>query len=93
MNNFMGNPLARGMLWVVFAVLFYYSGLSFTVWLLEPENFPGGGDWIWVALFPALLPAFFRVNRHLRCANGRCASGECGISTKPDYPSDRMPGI
>jgi hypothetical protein len=90
MNKFFSHPLARRMLWVVFAILFYYSGLNFTIWLLEPENFAGGVDWVWVALFPVLLPAFFLVNRHLGCASGRCASGECKIPQKPGYPSDRM---
>ena len=81
------------MLWMVFAILFYYSGLSFTGWLLEPESIVGGMDWVCTAMFPVLLSAFFPVNRHLGCASGRCASGECAVPQKPGYPSDRMPGI
>ncbi len=93
MRNFIAHPLAKRLLWVVFAIVFYYSGLNFTVWLLEPENFAGGMDWVWVALFPVLLPAFFLVNRRLGCTGGRCASGACEIPGKPDNPPDRMPGI
>ncbi len=93
MNNFAAHPVVRRMLWMVFAVLFYYSGLSFTGWLLEPESFMGGMDWVWVAMFPVLLLAFFPVNRHLGCASGRCATGECADPQRPGYPSDRMPGI
>ena len=93
MRNSVDHPLARRLLWVVFAILFYYSGLNFTVWLLEPNNFAGGMDWLGVALFPVLLPAFFPINRRLGCASGRCASGACETARKTDYPPDRMPGI
>ncbi len=84
-------------MWVLFAVLFYQSGLNFTVWLLEPENFAGGANWIWVILFPALLPAFFIVNRHLGCASGQCRSGSCEVTpNKRDNNNigpGRMPGV
>ena len=73
------SPMGRRVLWVLFAVIFFQSGLAFTTWLLEPQNFDGGMAWLWVALFPILLPAFFFVNRHLGCATGACASGRCGI--------------
>ncbi len=88
MRNVFGHPLAKRLLWVVFAILFYYSGLNFTVWLLEPENFAGGMHRVWLALFPVLLAAFFPVNRKLGCA-----SGTCKIPGKSSYPPDRMPGI
>ncbi len=93
MKKVFDHPLTKRLLWVVFAISFYYSGLNFTVWLLEPENFAGGMKWVWVGLFPALLIAFFPVNRRLGCANGRCASGACEISRKSEYPPDGMPGI
>ncbi len=92
-RNVLGHPLAKRLLWVVFAILFYYSGLNFTVWLLEPENFAGGVKWVWVGLFPVLLPAFFLVNPRLGGASGRCASGICEIPRKSRYPPDGMPGI
>jgi hypothetical protein len=66
------HSLVRGLLWFVFAIVFYQAGLAATVWLLEPGNFTGGMDWLWLALFPVLLPAFFVVNRWLGCAGGAC---------------------
>ena len=90
------HPIGRRVLWVLFAIAFYHSGLAFTTWLLRPETFAGGWDWFWLALFPVLLPGFFLVNRHLGCASGQCASGQCSIEApdpkeKSEYP-DRMPG-
>jgi hypothetical protein len=90
------HPVGRRVLWVLFAIAFYQSGLAFTTWVLRPETFAGGWDWLWLASFPALLPAFFLVNRHLGCASGRCASGQCSLEgqdskEKSRYP-DRMPG-
>lgn len=69
------SPLGQRLLWVLFAILFYYAGLAFTTWLLQPEAFAGGLRWILVALFPILLPAFFVVNRRLGCASGSCPPG------------------
>ena len=62
----------RWLIWVLFAILFYQSGLTATRWLLESENFRGGIDWLWLGLFPALLPLFFVVNRLCGCASGHC---------------------
>ena len=93
MKNAFNHPVARRLLWVVFAIVFYYSGLGFTVWLMEPQNFAGGMDWVWVVLFPVLLPAFFLVNRRLGCSSGRCATGECEMPHKSGYAPERMPGI
>ena len=76
MNNFLIHSLVRPVLWMLFAILFYYSGLSFTTWLLEPENLTGVMDEVRAALFPVLLPAFFVVNRRIGCASGRCTSGD-----------------
>ena len=73
------SPMGRRILWVGFAILFFQSGLAFTTWLIEPEQFEGGIGWLWVALFPILLPAFFLVNRHLGCASGACSSGQCEL--------------
>lgn len=66
------SPITRRVLWVAFGVLFYLSGLAFTTWLLTPDEFEGGMQWIWVGLFPILLPAFFFVNHYLGCASGDC---------------------
>ena len=93
MKKVFDHPLTKRLLWVVFAISFYYSGLNFTVWLLEAENFAGGMKWVWVGLVPVLLPAFFLVNPRLGCASGRCASGICEIPRKSVHPPDRMPGI
>jgi len=91
------SPLARGALWVLFAIVFYNSGLAFTIWLLGPEEISSPEDWLWVLLFPALLPAFFLVNRRLGCASGTCGTGS-GKGKSQDQESqprgsDRMPGI
>ena len=69
----LSHGLVRSLIWVLFAIVFYQSGLAATVWLLEPESFHGGVDWLWLALFPALLPLFFIVNRVCGCASGACA--------------------
>lgn len=63
----------RWLVWVGFAIVFYKSGETFTVWLLEPGQLAGGLQWIWIALFPLLLPLFFVVNRRFGCASGACA--------------------
>lgn len=84
-------------MWVLFAILFYQSGLTFTVWLMQPEAFIGGMQWLWFILFPLLLPAFFIVNRHLGCATGACESGQCDVTNKKHgednfFGGGRMPG-
>jgi len=81
----LSHGLVRSLIWVVFAIVFYQSGLTATVWLLEPENFRGGIDWLWLALFPALLPLFFVVNRLCGCASGACAVGD--KRSRASYPS------
>lgn len=58
--------------WVGFAIVFFYSGLFFTEWLLD-DGFGGGWRWILVAVFPLLVPAFFVVNRRYGCASGACS--------------------
>jgi hypothetical protein len=79
MSEILTHPTTKLIYWVVFAILFYNSGQTFTVWLLEPESFKGGMEWIWVVLFPLLLPAFFYVNKHCGCASGQCSGGKCDV--------------
>jgi hypothetical protein len=74
LQGVLSHGLARQLIWVAFAIVFYQSGLTATTWLLEPENFRGGIDWLWLGLFPALLPLFFVVNRLCGCASGACAA-------------------
>lgn len=76
------RPLAARLVWLLFAVVFYVSGEAFTLWLLEPERIGGGAQWLRVALFPFLVPAFFVVNRYLGCATGGCARGQCAVGGK-----------
>lgn len=91
--------MKKRILWVIFAILFYQSGLAFTIFVMTPEKFTGGGQWVWVVLFPVLLPAFFIVNKYLGCATGQCHTGTCEIqgtpsnSDKTSSQFDRMPGI
>ena len=81
------NPIFRRLVWVLFAIVFYKSGLTATVWLLEPEQFNGGFDWLWLLAFPILFPLFFVVNRHLGCASGACNQNGCdtGVRTPPGH--------
>jgi len=63
----------RFALWLGFAVVFYHSGLGLTTWLLQPEQ-STSVDRVLGLLFPALLVAFFFVNRRLGCyGSGACA--------------------
>ncbi len=91
------SPFAKAILWVLFAIVFYNSGLTFTTWLLSPEDFSGGWDWFWLLLFPALVPAFFLVNRRLGCVGGTCNRGQGSVkqqeAERQDRVSERMPGM
>jgi len=72
LQSVLSYRLVRLLIWVLFAILFYQSGLTATRWLLDSENFRGGIDWLWLGLFPALLPLFFVVNRLFGCASSAC---------------------
>ncbi len=74
LDDVLSYRLVRLLIWVLFAIAFYQSGLTATRWLLESQNFRGGIDWLWLGLFPALLPLFFVVNRRFGCASGACAT-------------------
>ena len=76
------NPWLRVLVWLLFAMIFYKSGETFTVWLVEPENFAGGLDWLWLVLLPLLVPAFFVINRHCGCASGACGVSKSGIGAR-----------
>lgn len=100
MKSLQNRPILMRLVWVLFAILFYQSGLNFTQWLLEPASFAGGLAWFWVALFPFLVPMFFVVNRYLGCASGLCRSDprEPGHSKSGSRSSriayhNRPPGI
>ncbi len=73
------RPFLRWSIWLLFAALFYRSGETFTSWVMEPAQIKGGLEWLWIALFPVLLPAFFVVNRRLGCASGSCAPRSAGV--------------
>lgn len=80
-SHLLYRPFFGRILWLVFSVLFFYSGLYFTEWLLEPDTFAGGPlRWALVALFPFLVPLFFFVNGRFGCA-----SGSCGTPAKFDH--------
>ncbi len=79
MRELLTHPAAKPIYWTVFAILFYNSGLAFTIWMLQPESFKGGIDWLWLSLFPLMLPAFFVVNRYCGCASGSCSRGRCDL--------------
>ncbi len=57
---------------MLFAIVFYLSGESAVIWLLEPEQINGPWRWLGVGLFPVLLPAFFMLQRFFGCSGGRC---------------------
>ena len=71
-QRFLYSPLGRRLIWVIFAVLFYLSGEAVTIWLLESQEFSGGWQWLWLGLFPVLLPAFFLLQRFFGCSGGQC---------------------
>ena len=58
--------------WILFSIVFFYSGLFFTEWLLNVETFAGGWRWLMVAVFPFLIPTMFIVSRRYGCASGVC---------------------
>ncbi len=91
LNELKLPPLAGGIVWLSFAVLFFYSGLYLTQWLLEPTRFEGGWRWILLGMFPVLLRGFFWVNRRFGCASGGCRSGRCATTSSRDG-SGPMPG-
>jgi hypothetical protein len=74
LGAFAASAPFRWLVWLGFAIVFYKSGETFTVWLLQPGQIAGGFEWIWIALFPVLLPVFFIVNRRFGCASGACAA-------------------
>ncbi|MEJ2142366.1 MAG: hypothetical protein P8Y24_08430 [Gammaproteobacteria bacterium] len=86
------HPMTRRIAWVLFAIIFYVCGERFTVWLVEPENFQGGLEWLGVILFPVLLVLFFMSGRYLGCASGHCQSGQCSSSSNDSY-YQRPPGL
>ena len=89
------HPLVRRVYWGAYAILFYNAGLSFTTWLMQPESFTGGSEWLWVALFPPLLVGFFVVNHRLGCGAAECAARPAKTGNKGgsiEYPG-RMPGV
>ncbi|MFQ5994954.1 MAG: hypothetical protein ACE5K1_07645 [Acidiferrobacterales bacterium] len=69
------KPVVRWLIYLLFAAVFYRAGETFVIWILEPELFRGGGQWLWILLFPLLVPAFFVVNRRFGCASGSCSGG------------------
>ncbi len=83
--------LVKQTVWIGFAIVFYQSGYAFTLWLVEPENFTGGLQWVGVGLFPVLLPLFFVVNRFCGCATGRCGAGKCDAKDGPSKHRGGMP--
>ena len=91
-------PFLRRVVWVLFAILFYLCGERFTIWLVEPERFSGGIEWVGVILFPFLLILFFLSGRYLGCTTGQCHSEHCSVN-KNEQPSSseiyyyRPPGL
>jgi hypothetical protein len=81
------SSLFRWTVYLGFAILFYKSGESFTVWLLQPAPIVGASQWVWIALFPVLLPLFFVVNRRFGCASAACRtdSGRAGVHSPPGH--------
>jgi len=69
--------LIRRFAWLAYSILLYYTGLSFTTWLLEPALFQGGLDWLAVMAFPFVLPGFFVLGRRLGCGWSGCSSARC----------------
>ncbi len=80
MRNPVLQAVTRRLIWVAFAAVFFYSGLYFTEWLLQPESFAGGAiRRVLAAFFPFLLPVSFLVNKKFGCASGACAADRCRV--------------
>ena len=69
-RDLIARPFFGRVIWVLFAIVFFYSGMYFTEFVMAPREFTGGWLWLWVTAFPFLLPAFFVVNRRYGCATG-----------------------
>lgn len=82
------HPIWKRVLWVLYAIAFYQSGLQFTTLLMNYEIFEGGINWLWAAAFPFLLVGFFLINKRLGCATGQCQQGRCDIPSKKDKDDD-----
>ncbi len=97
-KSWIQRPLIRRMVWILFAVLFYYSGLSFTTLLLEPQQFAGGLYWLLVVIFPILVPLFFVVGRYAGCASGACDTQQQSKNQQSEEKDrdlfvGKMPGV
>ncbi|MDJ0956401.1 MAG: hypothetical protein QNI91_06080 [Arenicellales bacterium] len=71
--------------WVAFSIVFFYSGLFLTEWLLDAETFAGGWRWIMIAAFPFLIPAMLIVNRRFGCATGTCKKNPADKDSLPAH--------
>lgn len=83
-NELVARPFLGRVIWMVFAIVFFYSGMYFTEFIMAPREFAGGWLWMWVAAFPFLLPAFFVVNRRYGCATGACRGETCAVPEPED---------
>jgi len=88
-REMVARPFAGRVIWIGFAVLFFYSGMYFTEFVMAPGSFAGGWLWLWVAAFPVLLPLFFVVNRRYGCATGACRRGACELPAQGGKPEAR----
>lgn len=88
-DTLLHHPLIRRIGWILYAIVFYISGESFVIWLLEPHNFSGGARWLGVAAFPVLFIGFFFIQRHLGCASSQCPVD--GASGNPSKDSTYLP--
>ena len=75
LSQIAARPWLRWPAWALYAALFYNAGLATTTWLVQPDAFTGGWNWLWIGVFPLLLAGVFKLNRHLGCAGGNCAIG------------------
>ncbi|MDY6979512.1 MAG: hypothetical protein SV201_06490 [Pseudomonadota bacterium] len=92
-DSLLQHPLSRRIGWVLYAIVFYISGESFVIWLLEPHNFSGGIRWLGVAAFPVLFIAFFFIQRHLGCASGQCPVDDADGTRSKDNHYQPPPGM
>ncbi len=92
-ESLLQHPLSRRIGWVLYAIVFYISGESFVIWLLEPHNFSGGVRWLGVAAFPVLFVGFFFIQRHLGCASGQCPVDGAGTDRSKDSRYQPPPGM
>ncbi len=69
--------MTKRFIWWGFAIIFFQSGLDFTILIFEANSFQGGFHWLFALMFPFLVPVFFIAGKYLGCSSKYCNSEGC----------------